>query len=422
MTTKTIRVGIFYHADPLGHVPSGIDTFIGSLIKWAPEDLHYTLFGASSDVHARPLGKEIPLEFAGSLASFVPLISSEATSRQNRIPLTLQYMWALRSRLKGPAIKTLHVLDFHRIEPVLLFWNDTRPKNVFIHNDMAMTRDKGSDMRWRYAPWLYEQIEGRLFRRVSRVLAVRQTAVDRYRKTYPALASRFTFTPTSVDTETFQPAANHDLPGLRNNFRTRLGVSESARLLVFVGRLDLQKDPILLLQAFAKTAQPTPDVHLVIVGDGTLRSAVESAIQSMQLVGRVTLLGVQPRTEIAKILQASDLFVLSSAYEGMPIAMLEALTTGVPVVSTDVGEVGTIVRNGRNGYISPARTAEALSNTFTTALNGLRNISGAACVQSVQPYRPEQVFGTIYNYYRAQALLGSANASAAGHSIGALPS
>jgi glycosyltransferase involved in cell wall biosynthesis len=274
-------------------------------------------------------------------------------------------------------VKDLQVLDFHRVEPTLLFWKDPRPKNVFIHNDMASARDKSADMRWRHAPWLYEAIEARVLRRVSRVLAVRQTAVDRYRKTYPELASRFTFTPTAVDSGTFSPATEEQRPALRAALRARLGVGASAQLLVFVGRLDSQKDPMLLLRAFARTAAVMPDVHLVMVGDGSLRPSIENAIESIKLNGRVSLLGAQPPKEISRILQASELFVLSSAYEGMPIAVLEALTSGLPVVSTDVGEVGTIVRDGVNGYISPERSEESLSAAFERALGNLPAISGA---------------------------------------------
>lgn len=400
------RVGIFYHADPLGFVPSGVDTFIRSLIKWAPEDLRYTVVGASSDLRTRPLGKEIALEFGHSNACFLPIISSDASAKHSRVPLTLQYMWALRRHLRQPGIKALQVLDFHRVEPSILFRNDPRPKNIFIHNDMVMARDKNSDMRWRHAPWLYELIEGRIFRGVNRVFAVRQSAVDRYRVTFPSLADRFSFIPTAVDTATFHPIAAEEQLAERARLRRRLGLTDAARLLIFVGRLDSQKDPALLLKAFEIVSQNSPDVHLVIIGDGTMRPMVESAIQITRLRGRVSLLGAQPANEIARVLQAGDLFVLSSAYEGMPIAVLEALATGVPVVSTDVGEIRRIVRNGNNGYISPERTAESLANTMLGALAHLNRISGAPCESAVKPFHPEHVFAAIYSNHRAQALLG----------------
>jgi glycosyltransferase involved in cell wall biosynthesis len=399
-----IRVGIFYHADPLGYVPSGIDTFIRSLIKWAPADLHYTVVGASSDLHRRPLGKEIALEFGHSHARFIPIISSDPSAKHSRMPLTLQYIWALRHRLGHEVVKALQVLDFHRIEPAFLFRNDSRPKNIFIHNDMIMARDKNSDMRWRHAPWLYELIEGRIFRGMNRVFAVRQSAVDRYRRTYPALEDRFEFIPTTVDTDIFRPVAAEQQRIQRARLRKQLGLTDAARLMIFVGRLDSQKDPALLLKAFEIVSQNSPEAHLVIIGDGTMRPMVESAVQITRLCGRVSLLGAQPANEIATVLQGADLFVMSSAYEGMPIAVLEALATGVPVVSTDVGELRRVVQDGKNGYISPARTPEALANAMLGALSDLKRISGPPCESAVKPFHPEHVFEAIYNNHRAQAM------------------
>jgi len=66
------RIGIFYHTDPVGSVPSGIDSFIRGILQWAPPDLDYTLFGASSDTAARPLGQESVLRIGDRVARFVP--------------------------------------------------------------------------------------------------------------------------------------------------------------------------------------------------------------------------------------------------------------------------------------------------------------------------------------------------------------
>ena len=99
-----VPVGIFYHADPLGHVPSGIDSFIRSLLKWAPADIDYTLYGASSDPVTRPLAKVTTLEFGSRGTTFVPIVYSNPTSERNGIPLTIRFMWALRAHMKDERI------------------------------------------------------------------------------------------------------------------------------------------------------------------------------------------------------------------------------------------------------------------------------------------------------------------------------
>jgi glycosyltransferase involved in cell wall biosynthesis len=258
---------------------------------------------------------------------------------------------------------------------------------------------------WRHAPWLYERIERRLVQDLDHVFTVRQTAVERYRRIYPHLASRISFLPTWVDTTVFSPARDFEQrTHLQQQLRAKFGLPESlARILVFVGRLDKQKDPQLLLEAFRLALDACSGLHLLIVGDGILRAQIERTCTESGLSDRVTLLGVRSPAEIAEIHRGSDLFVLSSAYEGMPIAVLEALATGLPVVSTQVGEIPLVVRNGISGQISDSRTPQSLATAICTALARIDDMTGLPCETAVAPYRPEKILNYIYDNHRAEA-------------------
>jgi glycosyltransferase involved in cell wall biosynthesis len=397
------RIGIFYHTDPVGSVPSGIDSFIRGILQWAPPDLDYTLFGASSDTAARPLGQESVLRIGDRVARFVPLIRIDATARRSRVPATVRYMHALGRAIRAGVLGHLDVMDFHRIEPTFLFRRSRQPKNVILHQDMSVIRDKDTDILWRHFPWLYERIEGKLFGGIDRIFSVRSSAVARYCAIYPDMATKFAFIPTWVDTTTFRPLPESaDSADIRNGARATWGISPTASLLMFVGRLDRQKDPLLLLQAFALALKQWPDLHLLIVGDGVLRSVVEQAIADAGLGGRITLTGALGREAIAGLLRAADLFVLSSAYEGMPIAVLEALASGVPVASTDVGELRRVVSDGVNGWLARSREPEALADAILESVKRLPEMRGGPCEASVVPYHPQTVLATIYGNHHRQ--------------------
>jgi glycosyltransferase involved in cell wall biosynthesis len=399
-------VGVFYHSDPAGFVPSGIDTFIRGLLRYAPPDLQYTLFGATSDPIARPVGEPVRALLDEREVEYFPLIAVDASAARSFLPLTLQYMWALRGWLATEWIRTLDILDFHRIEPTYLFRKDLRPKNVILHQDMSVLRDPNTDIKWRHLPSLYEHLEGRAFRCLDHVYAVRESAVARYKQRYPAMERKFSFIPTWVDTDLFAPApapaGARDNP-MRSSLRQTLGLPIPATILVFVGRLDRQKDPLLLLEAFRRSMQRHDDLHLVIVGDGALRTRVIDASLADDLRGRITIAGVLPRHKIAEVLRAADLFVLSSAYEGMPIAVLEALATGLPVVSTDVGELRRVVCDGVNGYLCSSRSADALGHTITTAVADLHRLRPEDARASIELYRAESVLEQIYENHRRQS-------------------
>ena len=399
------RVGIFYHTDPAGFVPSGIDSFIRGILQWAPPDLEYSLYGATSDANLRPVGKEMVIRLGEREVRYLPLIRSDAAAARGIVPLTVQYIRALYSLLRTDRIATLDVLDFHRIEPSYLFRRDPRPQNLILHQDMSVVRNKDSDIKWRYLPWLYEMMEERLFRGMDRIFSVRESAVRRYTDLYPYMAGKFAFIPTWVDTVIFRPlpatAAGADT---RATCRRTLGIGNVIEVLVYVGRLDRQKDPLLLLQAFKLALAQDNNLHLVIVGDGALRSKVEAALLREKLRDRVTMTGMLNRQAIADLLGSADLFVMSSAYEGMPIAVLEALATGLPVVGTDVGEMRRVIQDGVNGYLSQDRAAESLADAMLKALGRLSDMRGRPCEASVVPYHPEKVLSQIYDNHRRQTV------------------
>jgi glycosyltransferase involved in cell wall biosynthesis len=396
-----IAVGIFYPADPFGYIPSGINAVIRGILKWAPADLDYTLFGATSDPLERPVGRELRAPLGERLCRFVPLVAADASGSRAWIPLTVRHALALSRRMRSAALRELAILDFHRVEPLALFSKDARPKNVMLHQDMHVIRSADSDIGWRHAAWLYECIEPRLLARADRVFCVRRTAVERYREGDPGAAEKYRFISTSVDTSVFRPLTSPDeRRAHRQRVASRFG--SPAELLVWVGRLDRQKDPVLLLEAMRCLADARPSVHLLVVGDGTLRSDVERRIRELGLRERVTLLGSCAPGEIAELLQAADLFVLSSAYEGMPIAVLEALAVGVPVVATDVGEIRSVVRDGVNGFLAP-RSRRDLARCASEALDRRAALRGEPCERSVKPYAAQRVLGEIYDNHRSQA-------------------
>jgi len=130
-------------------------------------------------------------------------------------------------------------------------------------------------------------------------------------------------------------------------------------VLLHVGRFAPQKNHLLLVEAFALAVQECPRMRLWLVGDGSLRPAVEKTVVEMGLEGKVLFLGI--RDDVPKLLADSDLFVLSSDYEGVPLTVLEAMAAGKPVVATGVGGVPELVEDGVTGVLVPPRNPEALA-------------------------------------------------------------
>jgi glycosyltransferase involved in cell wall biosynthesis len=123
-----------------------------------------------------------------------------------------------------------------------------------------------------------------------------------------------------------------------------VGISPTATVIGSVGRLTEQKDTRTLVHAFERIAVAHADTHLVVVGDGPRRYELEQTIIDAGLVGRVHLVGAQH--DPALWYSAMDVFALSSRWEGLPRAALEAAASGLAIVSTRCGGMEELERHG----------------------------------------------------------------------------
>ncbi|MGD0780419.1 MAG: glycosyltransferase family 4 protein [Dehalococcoidales bacterium] len=134
-------------------------------------------------------------------------------------------------------------------------------------------------------------------------------------------------------------------------------------VLVMVGRLTQQKDPLTLLEACRLLET---NFRLMMVGDGELRDKVEEFVARNNLRDKVTFTG--ERNDIPEILAASDILILDSRWEGLPLIIIEAEIAGLPVVASGVGGVPELIEDGVTGFIVPPRNPQALANVIQKLL------------------------------------------------------
>ena len=139
--------------------------------------------------------------------------------------------------------------------------------------------------------------------------------------------------------------------------------------IVSAGRLHEQKNYSLLIEAFAKISNDFSEYNLDIYGDGGLREELQAQINKLQLTERINLLPACK--DIWDRIRDASMFVLSSDYEGMPNALMEAMALGIPSVATDCrpGGARTLIKDGVNGFVTPLRDVNALANTMAYVLS-----------------------------------------------------
>jgi glycosyltransferase involved in cell wall biosynthesis len=194
---------------------------------------------------------------------------------------------------------------------------------------------------------------GRIFNRYAYrrgvvPIAVGRAVADSFRQMY-GFAPPSTI-PNGIDLDRFYR------PEARNAWRRANGFGEDELLIVSTGRLSEQKNPVALAHAISDI----PGARLLLAGEGDLRASLEGR-------DRVHLLGL--RSDIPDILAAADIFALASSWEGLPLALIEAMAAGLPVVATSVGSVGEVVEHGRTGLLVPPGDTPALTASLRALVN-----------------------------------------------------
>jgi glycosyltransferase involved in cell wall biosynthesis len=158
--------------------------------------------------------------------------------------------------------------------------------------------------------------------------------------------------------------------------RARLGVSMQTPLIGCVANFTPKKDHAGLLEAFEQVSGAVPGARLLLIGSGPLGAELEASVTARGLAGKVCFLGA--RDDVLELLPALDVFVLGSRYEGLPIALLEAMAAGVSVVATEVGGIPEVIEKGADGVMVPPGRPDALARALRDLLLDEQHRDGLA--------------------------------------------
>ncbi len=150
--------------------------------------------------------------------------------------------------------------------------------------------------------------------------------------------------------------------------------------LLYTGRLSAAKGLPILFQALTQVVLYHPDLVLTLVGDGLDRQALEALATDLKLTPFLKFVGYQSQNAVCQYLHNSDIFVLPSFSEGLPVALMESLAAGVPVITTAIAGISELVEDGVNGYLIPPGAVEPLVLRLEQLLNNanLRQQMGTA--------------------------------------------
>jgi glycosyltransferase involved in cell wall biosynthesis len=238
---------------------------------------------------------------------------------------------------------------------LLVFWT--------VHNsNFALRADQLPGHRWLLTPkraahrFLYQFFA----RWVNGFIAVAEDVRPAILDTIGPVDKKISVISNGVDVRRYQ--RNGSAPTVRKE----LGLPQDSRLLTLVATLKHQKGHRVLLEALVPVFKQHPDLHVLLVGDGDLRAEIMEQVNRFDMAANVHLLG--NRSDVPHLLSASDYFVLPSLWEGLPMALIEAMAAGLPVIATRVSGTQQVMIADQTGILVEPGDPEGLRGAILECL------------------------------------------------------
>lgn len=385
-----VLVRIIHPINILGDITGGIDSIIRGIIEFAPSHVCFQIVGITeADQGVVKTGVWHKVEINGKTIEFFAVATVANLSTRTFVPnIVIFFLGVWRHLGKIMAAETPHRLEFHRIEAAIPFLRALCPLWVTVHQDMEVVRGSRGDIRWKYAPRVYEWMEGVVLGKARRILCVRSSAVERYKKKFPS--TKISFMSTWANPRIFHAK----VPSLEESS----SVAECGEVykFLFVGRLDLQKDPMALLTVFSHVVKSLPLATLEIVGVGVLERSLKDRAAELGLERQVFFLGQKKPPEVAERMRSSDVLLLTSLYEGMPVCVCEALLSGMAVASYPVGEYSMFNSNREVFRVTDERDPVELATAAIDLVRTPRHTRIEAATTIGRLLTPDAVLSQIY--------------------------
>jgi glycosyltransferase involved in cell wall biosynthesis len=391
---------IVHPRDPAAPTLGGIQTFLGDFIKYSPPDFDLSIVGLTADPAVRPVGKWLPLTVRGRTVSFLPLGTTKGIPRAPRPAVrTASALVRLWSAVREDG----RIMQLHRPYRAALVARHHGPSVQFIHLDV---RDWPGPAGWPKLQSLYRQFSDGTLERMARVFVVNEPGAKLLRAEHPKIADRVEFLPVWYDEDVFHPVDDEARRALRAELVARLELDPAAidtdRFVLVAMRLTEIKKPLKAIETLAAlTGRSGQTVRMVVAGSGELLDASRKRAAELRVSDRVHFMGDVAREEVARLMQALDVLLLTSRSEGGgPRVVLEALACGMPVVSTSVVEIRRTVTSGVNGWLVDEAGAQQMAEGVEWVLAQPREVLAPAAMAAAEPFTARRILAGLYETYR----------------------
>jgi len=295
--------------------------------------------------------------------------------------------------VKKKQIDVLHAhLPDSSLIAIVIGWLTNTPVVLTVHNNFSLPSKRKAPLRDAVRTFVTNTI----FKRADYIIAVGNDIRD---SLFKVLGNKVAIKTVYNGVDYLRYANPEKLDSLQ--FRQSLSVSDDARLVSMIGRLEKQKGHVYLIDAVAQLKEKYPDVVFLLVGDGELKEQLVEQAQRLKIADNILFLG--NRDDVPAVLGVSDLFVLPSIYEGIPLVILEAMAAGLPVVATNIAGTRELIKPGVDGVLAETENSEDIARAIDSVLSDVersRRMSVLAQTKVKERFTLQQMVSGTEDIYR----------------------
>lgn len=350
------RILIIVQFDPERPQPGGIDTCVRGMIKYHPPGTELRIVGVDAIGNKR-LGEWDQYEVGGRQVAFMPVARVDHADLTRKVPHSVRLGLGLLRYRPASDADIVHVHHLHTGALALRLYPHARLVQI-LHGNGVNNLATGSESFFRYSIFAYRQLEKYVLPRAADIVVFNKAGAERMK----SFSDRVRFSPTWFDPDEFFPAEVE---------------IEPKRRILWVGRIEPPKNPDLAVDIMSLL----PDRYsLTVAGSGTLDAAMRQRARNSPAAERITFVGPVPKPEMGALMRRHSIMLMTSHFEGFSIALVEALASGLPVVTTPGAEPNGLVVDGING----ARVAANRAELFVPAVELAAGLASSAARQSVE--------------------------------------
>lgn len=366
---KIKKMAIICSTDYATWPTGGMLSFLMDIIPYLREYFSIDLWGVKTDITTSNIAEIKERKYS------VNCIARVTSSGRKRIPNMLKVVVGMFLEKTNILKRNYDVLYFHGLPlelPFILLQGDKPLIFSHIHGLVKFSSSFSGFFGTKIVDIIYSKLR-RMVMRKSHC-----TFISADTKTFGEFAS-------SLDKDLMtrviriQNFADPELFELREkaSIREKMGLPKRAKIIMFSGRFSYCKDPYLALSAakFLLEENALKELLFLFAGKGKLLQSCEETSNRLGIANHVKFLGHRSRSELAKFLNASNAFLMTSRAEGTPVALIEALMCGLPVVTTAISGVRDIVVDGYNGFVANKRDPSEIARLLKEVLRREREMA-----------------------------------------------